>query len=169
MDQTSVELMVRWTARVSAATFALALLVFAAGRGGRRPLPRGTRLFEGFIILHTIHFATVAWLAVVTAGANIRERDGWGVVVTVAVLFYTAALVVLRAWRRAAKGHSSPRALQLSATVAVVMIGAVFLNSYVGRALHTPVYWLPAAGVAGAVVFYIIRARGEVSSRGGSV
>jgi len=147
----------------------LALLVFAAGRRGQRPLARGTRLFEGFIIVHTIHFATVAWLAVVTAGANIRERDVWAVVLTVAVLFYTAALVVLGAWRTGAKGHASPRALQRSATVAVVMIGAVFLNSYVGRALHTPVYWLPAAGVAGAVVVYILWARGEVSSRGESV
>lgn len=160
MDQTTVELIVRWTARVSAATFAAALLLFVAGRPVRRPLARGTRLFAGFIIVHTIHFATVAWLAVVTAGANIRDRDGWAVVVTVAVVFYTAAFVVLRSWRNTAKGRASPRGLHVSARVGVVVIGAVFLNSYVGRALHTPVYWLPAAGLAAAVALYIVRARG---------
>jgi hypothetical protein len=164
MDQTAVELIVRWTARASAATFAAALLLFAAGRRVRRPLARGTRLFAGFIAVHTIHFATVAWLAVVSLGANIRERDGWAVVVTVALLFYTAAFVVLRAWRDAARGRSSPRGLDLSARVGVVVIGAVFLNSYVGRAVHAPVYWLPAAGLGAALALHIVATRGMDAS-----
>ena len=158
MDQTSVELIVRWTARLSAATFAAALLLFAAGRRVLRRRARG--LFAGFIVVHTVHFAAVVWLAVVTAGANIRDRDGWIVVIMVAVVFYTAAFVVLHAWRDTAEGRSLPRALHVSAGVAVVLIGAVFLNSYIGRALHTPVYWLPAAGLVAAVALYLARARG---------
>jgi hypothetical protein len=159
MDQTTVELIVRWTARVSAATFAAALLLCAAGRRVRRSRAGGTRLFAGFMVVHTIHFAAVVWVAVVTGGANIRERDGWAVVTVVALVFYTAAFVVLRAWRDTAEGRLSPRGLQLSARVAVVVIGAVFLNSYVGRALHRPVYWLPAAGLAAAVALYVVSAR----------
>ena len=160
MEQTTVELIVRLTARLSAATFAAALLLLAAGDHRYGRLALGTRLFAGFIVVHTIHFFTVAWLAVLTAGENIRERDGWAVVVTVAVVFYAAAFVVLRAWRDPGTGHSSSRRLHVAARVAVVVIGAVFLNSYVGRAVHTPVYWLPAAGVAVAVALYVVRARG---------
>ena len=42
-------------------------------------------------------------------GANIRERDGWTVVVTVAVLFYLAVFLVLRAWRHRVLGRASSR------------------------------------------------------------
>jgi hypothetical protein len=87
----TAELLVRLTARVLVIMFAAALILFAAGyQHHRRRLFVGTRLFAGFIVAHTIHFATVAWLAVVTSGENIRERDGWAVVVTVAILFYMA-------------------------------------------------------------------------------
>ena len=160
MDQPTVELVVRVTARVSAATFAAALLLFAAGhQRHRRLLALGTRVFAGFIVVHTIHFASVVWLAVVTAGENIRERDGWVVVVTVALVFYTAAFVVLRAWHDTAMGRSPSRGLHVAGKAAIVVIGAVFLNSYVGRAVQMPVYWLPAAGLAAAVALYIVRAR----------
>ncbi len=98
MDQPSVELIVRLTARVSAATFA------------------------------------VAWLAIVTGGENIRERDGWAVVVTVALLFYMAVFIILRAWGDAAVGRSSSRSLRVTANVAVLAIAVVFLNSYLARA-----------------------------------
>ena len=95
------------SARLSAAIFAAALILFAAGHHhDRRLLQFGIRLFAGFVGAHTIHFGAVAWLAVVTAGENIRERDGWPVVVTVALLFYMAAFVVLRAWGDAGLGAS---------------------------------------------------------------
>ena len=161
MDQPTIELIVRLTARVSAATFAAALILFAAGyQHDRRRLYFGTRLFAGFVVAHTIHFVAVGWLAVVTGGENIRERDGWAVVVTVALLFYVAVFVVLRVWREVALGHSSSRSLRVAANLAVVAIAAVFLNSYLGRVGRMPMYWLPAAGLAGAVALYFARTRG---------
>jgi hypothetical protein len=161
VDQPGVELLVRLTARVSGATFAAALILFAAGdQQNRRRLYFGTRLFAGFVVAHTVHFLTVAWLAVVTAGENIRERDGWPGVVTVALLFYLAVFSVLRAWGNAALGQPSSRSLRVTANVAVVAIAAVFLNSYLARVARMPVYWLPAVGLAGILAAYFIRTRG---------
>jgi hypothetical protein len=166
VDQPSVELIVRLTARVSATTFAAALILFAAGyQHDRRRLYLGTGLFAGFIVAHTIHFVTVAWLAVVTGGENIRERDGWAVVVTVALLFYMAVFIVLRAWGDAALGRSSSRSLRVTANVAVVAIAVVFLNSYLARVVRMPVYWLPAVGLAGIVALYFVRTRGAALPR----
>ena len=139
MDQPNVELIVRLTARVSAAAFAAALILFAAGyQHDQRRLWLSTRLFAAFIVAHTIHFWTVAWLAVVSGGENIRERDGWTVVLTVALLFYTAVFVVLRAWRDAALGRSSSRSLGVSANVAVVAIAAVFSQLSPGTRSECP-------------------------------
>ena len=161
VDQATAELMVRLTARVSVVMFAAALIAFAAGyQHDRQRLHVGTRLFAGFIVAHTIHFATVAWLAVVTSGENIRERDGWAVVVTVALLFYLAVFSVLRAWGDTAMGRTSSRGPRVAANVAIVAIAAVFLNSYLARVGRMPMYWLPTAGLAGTVALYFVRMRG---------
>ena len=168
VDQPAVELIVRLTARVSAASFAAALILFAAGYPhNRRRLSLGTRLFAGFIVAHTIHFVTVGWLAVVTAGENIRQRDGWAVVLTVALLFYMAVFLIRRAWGDAALGRSSPRSLRVTANVAVVAIAAVFLNSYLARVARMPVYWVPVAGLVGILALYFVRTRS--GSRTGSL
>jgi hypothetical protein len=165
VDQATIESIVRLTARLSAAVFAAALIVSAAGnQHDRRRLYFGTRLFAAFIAAHTIHFLTVGWLAVVTAGGNIRERDGWAVAVTVALLFYIAVFFVLRAWGDAAVGRSSSRTLRVTAEAALVAIAAVFLNSYVGRAVRMPVYWLPVLGLVGIVALYFVRTRAAGSS-----
>jgi hypothetical protein len=160
VDQPTVELIVRLTARLSAALFAAALILFAAGYPhDQRRQYVGTRLFEGFIVAHTIHFVTVAWLAVVTSGENIRERDGWAAVGTVAVLFYAAAFVIVRAWNDVMTGHSPSRKLRVTANVAVAAIAAVFLNSYFARVALMPIYWLLAVGLAGIVAVYLARMR----------
>jgi len=162
MDQSTVELLVRVTARLSAAIFGAALILSAADyHHQRRRIHLGTRLFAAFIGAHTIHFGTVAWLAVVTRGENIRDRDGWAIVVTVALLFYIAAFVVLRAWGEAAVGRPPSRSLRATANVAVVAIAAVFLNSYLARVERMPVYWLPVLGLAGILVLFFLRTRGS--------
>lgn len=97
----------------------------------------------------------------VTGGENIRERDGWAIVVTVALLFYIAAFVVLRAWGEAALGRPPSRSLRVTANVAVVAIAAVFLNSYLARVERMPVYWLPVLGLAGIVALFFLRTRGS--------
>ena len=160
MDQPTVELMVRLTARLSAAAFAAALILFASGyQHDRRRLSLATRLFAGFIVAHSIHFLTVIWLAVVTAGENIQERDGWAVVIAVGLLFYVAVFLVLRGWRDATRGHSPSRGPGVTADVAVVAIAAVFLNSYLGRVGRMPIFWWPAAALAGTVALYFVRTR----------
>ena len=160
MEQPDVELIVRLTARFSAAAFAAALILFIAGhQHDERRLRIGTGLFAAFILTHTIHFGTVAWLAAVTGGENIRQRDGWTIVLTVALLFYVAAFVVLRAWRDTAFRRSSSRSLRVAANVGVLAIAAVFLNSYLARVQHMPLYWLPTIGLLGVVALYLVRAR----------
>ena len=160
VDQATVELIVRLTARLSATLFAAAVALFAAGSPhDRRRQNFATRLFTGFIVAHTIHFVTVAWLAIATAGENIRERDGWAVVTTVAVLFYAAAFVVVRAWTAVTRGHSPSRKIGVMPNVALAAIAVAFLNSYVARVALMPVYWLPAVGLAGILTMYLVRMR----------
>jgi hypothetical protein len=159
VEQPQVELIVRLTARISAAAFAAALMVFAA-RGRSRPVGvrHEIRLLIAFVLAHTIHFGAVMCLAVVTAGENIRARGGWILVLTVAVLFYLAAFSILRAWRLA-DAAAWPRGQRLVAHAGVVFIALIFLNSYGARAVRMPVYWLPAILMAAAVVAYFIRVR----------
>jgi hypothetical protein len=138
------------------------LILFAAGHHDEpRRIHLGTRLFAGFIGAHTVHFGAVAWLAAITGGENIRQRDGWAIVMTVAFLFYMAAFVVLRAWSAAALGRPSSRNLRVAANVAVVAIAAVFLNSYLARVERMPIYWLPVLGLAGIVAVFFHRTRGS--------
>ena len=157
MDQLTVQLIVRVTARLSVALFAAALIVFAWGPLDWRRVRLGRRLFAAFIGAHTIHFMSVAWLAVVTGGDNIRERDGWSLALTVALLFYVAAFVVVRAWGDVAEGRTSTRSRRVSADVALVAIAVAFLNSYLARAVQMPVYWVPALALVGSVALYFIR------------
>jgi cation transport ATPase len=156
---------VRLTARLSATLFAAALILFAAGYPhDRQRQYYATRLFDGFIAAHTIHFATVAWLAVVTAGENIRQRDGWAAVTIVAVLFYASALLVRHAWNEVRRERSPSRTLRVIANVALTAIAAVFLNSYLSRVALMPVYWLPALGLVAIVALHFVKTRAAVSS-----
>jgi multisubunit Na+/H+ antiporter MnhB subunit len=127
VEQPQVELIVRLTARVSAAAFAAALILFALGhRHRRRGVRYGVRLFVAFILAHTIHFSAVAWLAMLTAGENIRRRGGWAVVLAVAVLFYLAAFGILRAWRKIGSARLLSRNDRLVTDVGVAFIAFVF-------------------------------------------
>jgi hypothetical protein len=155
VDQPQVELLVRLTARLSAAAFVAALILFSVrgpnrGAGARYEI----RVFVAFILAHTVHFSTVVWLAVLTAGQNIRIRGGWAVVLTVAALLYFASFAVLRAWSTLAAGRDLPRGGRLAAHASVALIALIFLNSYITRVGRMPVYWAPAILMIAAVVMY---------------
>jgi hypothetical protein len=160
VEQPQVELIVRLTARASATLFAAALILFATGsRSGRSGVRYGIRLFLGFVLAHTIHFSAVVWLAVLTAGENIEERDGWTVVLTVGALFYFAAFLIVRAWRAIDSGRTLPRRDRLAANAAITLIALAFLNSYLARVPDRRIFWLPAICLVVSVAVYFVRLR----------
>lgn len=162
MEQAQVELIVRATARVSAACFAAALIAFAARAPRHHEAgSTGVRLFVAFILAHTIHFGAVLWLAVLTSGENIRARDGWFVVLTVGALFYLAAFAILGAWRGFGAGRTVTRAKRLAGHAGVAFIAVIFLNSYAARVGRMPVYWVPAILMVAVVTGYFIRVGGD--------
>jgi hypothetical protein len=154
VDQAQVELLVRVTARISAAAFAAALIALSLRRRNPFRASHEIRFFIAFILAHTIHFGTVMWLAVMTAGQNIRIRGGWIVVLPVAALFYLAAFAILRAWISLAARRVLPRGDWWAAHVGVVLIALIFLNSYIARVGRMPAYWVPAILMIAAVVAY---------------
>ena len=69
----------------------------------------------------------------------------------VAALFYVGACAILRLWRLRAAGEDAPRRLRVVSHVAVVVITAIFLSSYVVRARTAPGYGIPVLAVTSAV------------------
>jgi hypothetical protein len=147
----ALHLAVSWTARLSAVSFALSLLVPAlspkrAGHSGRLQL--------AFIVAHTLHFAFVAWLAGVTGGAgmfpggrSVAEVGGWPVVLAIVALFYAVAFTAFTA-RRA--GASRAR-LRTAGKLANAFIGFMFVATYVPLVARSGWYALPALLVMAAV------------------
>ena len=167
MDEHQVGLIVRVTARLSAIAFLAALGLFAARFPSRpRNVAGAIRLLTSFLVLHTIHFAAVAWLAVLTGGENIRQRSGWPVVMMVAAAFYLSAFGTLRMWQRVGSARPVSRPERLGAHLGVLFIAAIFLNSYVSRVDTRPVYWLWIGALVLVVTAYMARTmpRGQPSS-----
>ena len=160
MDEPQVRLIVQVTARLSAIAFLAALSLFAARLGPRpRKVGGAIALLTTFVVLHTIHFGAVSWLAILTAGENIRERGGWPFMMGVAAAFYLAAFGILRLWRSVASARPVSRPQGLAAHVGVLFIAAIFLNSYAARAETKPIYWLWIVGLVLVVTAYMARAR----------
>jgi hypothetical protein len=159
VEQPQIELFVRLTARVSAAAFGLALLLFSFSALRPRRVRHALWFLSAFIVVHTIHFGTVGWLAAVTDGSNIQARGGWPVAAAVAGLFYLSAFALLRLWRDVGSGRGVTSGERLLAHASVAVIALVFLNSYVARVETMPVYWLPTIGMVAVVSAYFVRAR----------
>ena len=163
MDQAQVESLVRVTARLSAAAFVAALIVFSIRRGHPARLRSAIRFLIAFIVVHTIHFAAVVWLALITDSENVRDRGGWTLLVPVAVLFYLAALAILRAWNNLAARSWISGGTRWAAHAGVVFIALVFLNSYLARVGPRPAYWVPAIVMIAAVTTYLSGFSGRMS------
>jgi len=160
VDQPQIELIVRLTARMSAAAFAAALLLFSVGRGrSQRRVRQGLQFLAAFILVHTVHFGAVLWLAALSNGANIQARGGWPLMVVVAGLFYLSAFALLRLWRGIDAGRAVTSGKRVGAAAGVAVIAIVFLNSYVARVERMPIYWLPTIGMIAVVAAYFARAR----------
>jgi hypothetical protein len=165
LDLPQIELLVRVTARLSAAAFAAALIVFASRGFHRRRVHRAVHFLVAFILAHTIHFLAVVWLAVATQGENIQVRGGWVAALIVAGLFYASAFAVMRAWNGLASGRALSSGERLAAYGCVAVIALVFLNSYVARVASLPIYWLPTIGMIAIVIDYFVRARLAFAAR----
>lgn len=164
MEQPQIELVVRLTARMSGAAFATALMLLSFSSGHRqRRARRGIQFLSAFILVHTIHFGAVVWLAAVTNGANIQARGGALEMIVVAGLFYVSAFAILRLWRGVNSGRRAAPGERLAAYVGVALIALVFLNSYVARVERMPVYWLPTIGMIAVVAVYFVRARAAIA------
>ena len=156
MTPDDVGLYVRLTAWASSAVFTWSLVAFVVDvRRTGRPSQGPPRTFLAFIGTHTIHFATVLWLAQVTGGQNVRDAGGWVASLIVAALFYAGSCAVLRLWRLRAAGEEVARRLRVASHVAVVFITLIFLSSYVVRALTSPGFALPVVGMTSAVLVYL--------------
>ena len=164
-----VGLYVRLTAWASSAVFTGSLVAFVVNvRRTGRPSAGTRRAFLAFIAAHTVHFLTVLWLAQVTGGRNVRDAGGWVSSLVVAALFYAGSCAILPLWRRRAAGEDAPRRLTVLSHVAVVVITAIFLSSYIVRALTSPAYAIPVLVMTSVVLVYLRSAgwRGAPSGAG---
>jgi hypothetical protein len=165
VEQPQIELIVRLTARMSAAAFATALLLLSFSTAHHQRRSRhGIHFLWAFIVVHTIHFGAVLWLAAVTNGANIEDRGGWPLMVAVAMIFYGSSFAILRLWRGVNSRQGEAPGERFAAHAGVAVIALVFLNSYLARVETLPVYWLPAIGMVAVVATYFVRAREAIAA-----
>jgi len=144
-------LLVRATARVSAAVFAASLVAAARRLAADDAMDIGAArradvaAFAAFLAAHTIHFGSVLMLAVATSGQNIRDAGGYSATFVVGAAFYAACAAVLRAKLRTAPRWTTvaQRRTEIG-TIAVVWV--VFFQAYALRLLQS--VWFTALAVA---------------------
>lgn len=145
MDGSSPDLLlelVRITARISAVVFAAALAAgatehFAPGA----PFSRrgaGWKLLGALLVSHTIHFAFVFALTLRTHGENVAHRGGWILTSVVGVVFYAATGGALML--RRVPPATRTRAGVAGDAVLCSLVGAAFLEIYVGRMGQSPLF-----------------------------
>lgn len=133
------------TGRLSAALFIVALL----GAGvGFRAVP----LWLAFVAAHTIHFSFVAWLAVASEGANLRDIGGWPTALGVGTGFYVLAACAALAW-----SGGGWRVVHGIGHAGVVLIALAFIATYVPLLATSAFFALPVVGIVGALGFYLAR------------
>jgi hypothetical protein len=143
---------VRLTARGSATLFAAAAATLAL-----RPVAERTtrRLYVGFLLAHAVHFVAVAKYAIRTKGQSLfpggRNLDAVGGWPTVAVIYTAFAGVALIGWPAHADSRAGRR-LRLAGGTARVLIGTLFVGTYLGQLRLSRWYGVPAAMVGAAVI-----------------
>lgn len=162
-------LLVRVTARVSAVLYAMSLLAGARRLRARDAAALGAArrddlaAFGIWIAAHSIHFAAVALLAVVTAGQNIRDAGGYLGTLAVGLAFYTGCGAVVRVKGRPTAGWTAAGQRRLETSIAIV-IWIVFFQAYALRALQSPWFATLALVLAAALATFLMRARTPISS-----
>jgi hypothetical protein len=179
LDAAVVAIAVRTTARISAVLLATNLIVAARRLASVRPALRTRAVatarqldiatFVAFLVSHTIHFASVALLALATGGESIRRNGGWTAAVVVATLFYLGGWAVLRGKRRPESGWTS--AWQRRREIAVpLVIWLIFFQAFALR-FGTPLFAVLAVGLLYSLVRFLtvaLRSRTDAASQSAS-
>jgi|KBSSwiStaDraftv2_1062776.scaffolds.fasta_scaffold1101855_2 hypothetical protein len=168
VDSELAALIVRVTARVSAVVFATSLLAAARRLGGGDTGMAAARradlaAFAAFVVMHTIHFAAVALLAVVTAGQNIRDAGGYTATAVGGLTFYAACAAVVLAKARGGSGWPSvaERRIEVWTSMGLWLI---FFQAYALRLGQSLLFVAMAIGLAAALGRFLARARAARSS-----
>jgi hypothetical protein len=181
LDAATVAVAVRTTARISAVLLAANLIV-AARRLSSGPDPTllrprrprrvfqartlDTSTFAAFLVSHTIHFATVALLALATDGSSIRDAGGWTAAMVVATLFYLGSWGVLRAKQRPTNGWVGTRQRVREMSV-LAIVWTVFFLGFLGRSTSSLLFLsLTVALVVALALFTLAGVRSPFAQAG---
>jgi hypothetical protein len=190
LDVAGVAIAVRTTARISAVLL-VANLIFTARRLStitpagpdvqetstrlvppstprpRRLVSRGRRpdiaTFAAFLVSHTIHFASVALLALATHGDSMRNSGGWTAAMVVATLFYLGGWGVLRAKQRPTHGWASTRQRRRETSV-LAIVWTVFFLAFLGRSTRSLLLFsLTFALLVSVALFAVASVRAKIA------
>lgn len=144
---------VQLTARLSATLLSVSFLVASRRISGRRSTRTADLVvFAGFVVSHTIHFASVWWLSAVTNGATISRAGGWPGVLTAAALFYLMCSRVLASKARPADAWATAGS-RLGEVVPLAILWLIFFQAYAGRAMRSARF----AALASLLVYAQVR------------
>jgi hypothetical protein len=178
LDAAVVAIAVRTTARISAVLLSANLIGAARRLSASRPAnpnaahgsstdlqarevatarTRDIATFAAFLVSHTIHFASVALLALATDGVSIDQSGGWPAAMIVAAVFYLSVWSTFRGKRRTAARWTS--AWQRRREVAVLtIIWLIFFLAFSPR-FQQPLFAVLAVGLACSLGSFLIAAR----------
>jgi hypothetical protein len=185
LDAAVAIIAVRTTARISAVLLAANLVATARRLWATTPAEPDTNrtptllsglvsrvrtidvaTFAAFLVSHTIHFASVALLALATDGSSIRNTGGWTPAMVVATLFYVGCWGVLRAKQRPTNGWvgTHQRILEMSV---LAIVWTVFFLGFLGRSTGSPLFLsLTIALVFALVLFTVAGVRSPIARAG---
>ena len=143
---------VRLTARTSA-------LLFAASQASQAMGSRGAQawrpLYLGFMAAHAAHFAVVTGYAKATGGRalfpggrSLTDVGGWP---TVAGIYTFFAALAATGWAAGTLSARTTPGVGVAGRIATVIIGAMFVGSYLGQLPRSGWNAVPAAIVSAAI------------------
>ncbi|HEU4907335.1 MAG TPA: hypothetical protein VFT17_00580 [Propionibacteriaceae bacterium] len=144
---------VQLTARSSALFFAAAQAEHAIGP---HRISKWRPLYLGFMAAHAMHFAVVARYAKATGGRglfpggkSLNQVGGWP---TVAAIYGIFSGLAWTGWAAGRPSAAKRRGVRLAGRIAVGVIGAMYVGTYLGQLPHSAWKAVPAAVVGAAVI-----------------
>jgi uncharacterized membrane protein YeaQ/YmgE (transglycosylase-associated protein family) len=158
MSNEALHCAVQLTARSSALFYAAAQTADAMGP---RRISEWRALYLGFMAAHAAHFAVVARYAKATGGRalfpggkNLDEVGGWP---TVAAIYGIFSGLAWTGWVAGRPSAGKRPGVRLAGRVAVGVIGAMFVGTYLGQLPRSAWNAMPATVVGAAVTASLVR------------